>query len=89
MAVRVWRGVRALETKGRDGVVGFGGSWRTEGVFERRDAGCGWMGEDWRRSRSVGVAFMLAGLLGDLKRVILSIRTVNSRYVLNDGRCEQ
>ena len=44
-AVRVWRGVRGLETKGRrDGMVGFGGRMR---VFE------GW------RSRSRGVVFMV------------------------------
>lgn len=61
--MRVCKGVRGLETNVRDGLEGFGGRVRAECGCVRNDAGCGWRAEDGRRSRSLDVAFMLAGLL--------------------------
>ena len=72
-AVRVCRGVRGLETNFRDGSEGIWRGVRADCVFERGDAGCGWRTEDGRRSRSLGLAFMLAGLLVYIKRVYSSI----------------
>lgn len=44
----------------RDCLEGFGGRRRAGWVFfKRRGAGCGWRGEDWRRSRSGEVGFMV------------------------------
>lgn len=44
-----------------------------------------WRAEDGRRSRSLGVAFMLAGLLRDVKWVSLSIGLVNMYKVTDDA----
>lgn len=76
-AVRVWRGVRGLGMNVRDGLGGLCGSGRVVGGFERRDLDWGWRAEDGRRRSSLGVAFMLAGLFEDVKRMCLSIPAVN------------
>lgn len=72
-AVRVCKGVRGLETNVRDGLEGFGGRVKAECGLARKDAGCGQRAEDGRRSRSLGVAFMLARLLVDVKRMGICI----------------
>lgn len=76
-AVRVWRGVRGLETNVRDGRDGFGGRVKAEWVREMREVDGGWRVEDGRRSRSLGGAFMLAGLLEDAKWVSSTIGVVD------------
>ena len=87
MAVRVCRGVRGLETKVRIGLEGFGGGVRAEWVWGR-DADGGRMAEEGRRSRSLGVAFMLAGLLRGAKWVTLSILVTNM-YEEIDGASDK
>lgn len=84
--MRVCRAVRGLETNVRDGREGLGGRVRGERVWGRRDVEGRWRAEDGRWSRSLGVAFMLAGLFRDTSWISWSVEVVNLEIY---RRCKQ